>query len=127
MKPIIELLKTMRGRLPLFVGSNSIGALAMFLRGYSFASETSGLGQEDKFLSAFQEMVQKRYAVKISKSWEQIIMFQCCDDNEAIEVFWRLFDEFVKVTCGKRKPNEVDGAYPSDSAPQADNLSSASA
>jgi len=94
MNPTTELLHEMRGRVPMYVGSNSIAKLAAFLRGYQYALERQGLGQEDKFLSDFQEMVQDRYGVKISKAWEDIVQFQSSDDDESMAMFWRLYDEF---------------------------------
>jgi hypothetical protein len=94
MTPTIELLEEMRGRVPMHIGSNSIVKLASFLRGYQYALEKHGLGREDNFLAAFQEMTQERYAVKTSKAWEDIILFQSSDDQEAMELFWRLFDDY---------------------------------
>jgi hypothetical protein len=77
----------------MYVGSNSIVKVAAFLGGFQYALEKLGLGQGDNFLSDIQELVQDRYEVKISQSWENIILFQSSDDNEAMDIFWRLFDE----------------------------------
>jgi hypothetical protein len=95
MNSVVDLLQEMRGRIPMYVGSNSIVKLAAFLGGFQYALEKQGLGLNDTFLSDFQEMVQDRYGVKISKAWEDIIQFQSSDENEAMETFWRLFDEYA--------------------------------
>lgn len=102
MTPIIQLLNEMRGRLPMYVGANSIAKLAMFLRGYSYALRQHGLDEGDAFLSEFQAMVATRFDVKITRSWENIILFQAVDDQEAVALFWELFDEY----CAHRKQQE---------------------
>jgi len=103
MNPILELLREMRGRLPMYLGSNSLTKLASFLRGFEYALEKLGPAPEDHFLAAFQDAVQTRYAVKVSRSWEDILLFQSSDENEAIDLFWRLFDDFcVKLTSGEK-------------------------
>src|SRR5712691_4536753 len=102
MNAILDLLKEMRGRLPMYLGSNSLTKLASFLRGFEYALEKQGLHPEDHFLSAFQEAVQTRYAVKVSRSWEDILLFQSADENEAVELFWRLLDDF----CANLHPGE---------------------
>jgi hypothetical protein len=94
MSPTIELLEEMRGRVPMYIGSNSVAKLASFLRGYQCALEKYGAGRDDDFLANFQEMTQSRYGVKVSKAWEDIILFQSCDDHEAMELFWQLFDDY---------------------------------
>jgi hypothetical protein len=103
MDPALELLKEMRGRVPMYVGSNSLAKLATFLRGYLYALKKINAHKGDDVLPAFQEFVQTRYAVKISKAWEDIIFFQSIDDNEAIDTFWRLFDEFCQSASSTNK------------------------
>jgi hypothetical protein len=98
MSPTIELLEEMRGRVPMYIGSNSVVKLASFLRGYQYALEKNGLGRDDNFLAAFQEMTQSRYGVKVSKGWEDIIRFQSSDDQEAMDLFWRLFDDYCAAS-----------------------------
>ena len=96
MDPTIELLKEMRGRVAVYVGSNSITLLATFLGGFVYALEKYGLAQNAQFLPAFQKMVAARYGVQIPKAWEEIIRFHSSGENEAIDIFWRLFDEFLE-------------------------------
>ena len=72
MNAMVELLGEMRGRVPMYVGTNSVAKLAPFLRGYQYALEKQGLGRDADFLSAFQELAQSRYGVKTSKAWEDI-------------------------------------------------------
>ncbi len=56
MSPMVDLLGGMRGRVPMYIGTNSIAKLAAFLRGYQYALEQHSLGQDDNFLAALQEM-----------------------------------------------------------------------
>ena len=78
----------------MYIGTNSIAKLAAFLRGYQYALEQHSLGQDDNFLAALQEMAQSRFGVKISKAWEEILLFHSSDDNEAMDFFWRLYDDY---------------------------------
>jgi hypothetical protein len=93
MSSVFELLQAMRGRVPMYVGSTGIVKLAGFMWGFQHALEQYGV--HDTFLAEFQLLVQNRYAVKISKGWEEIIRFYSTDDNEAMATFWQLFDEYT--------------------------------
>ena len=96
MSQIHNLLNEIRGRVPMYVGSNSLAKLATFLRGFKFALDKYGLAASDDFLSRFQDWIQQRFAITLSKSWEKIILFHSVDDNEAIETFWTLIDEYLR-------------------------------
>jgi len=87
----------------MYIGANSIVNLLMFLRGYSYAMEISGLCEDDTFLLDFQDAVQTHYGVTLSKNWAEIIHFYSADDNEAVAIFWRLFDVFCDDRGVKRE------------------------
>src|SRR4051812_27891261 len=96
MSPIIKLLQEMRGRVPMYVGTNSLVQLAYFLRGYEHACKQLGAARDDHFLSDFRDWIRRRFSVSISKSWDDIISFQTADENEAMEYFWELLDEYLQ-------------------------------
>ena len=91
---VAEQLHWMRVRAPMYVGSNSLYKLAAFLRGYEYAAEKFG-GHVDDFLQGFQDWIRKRFAVTISKAWEDIICFYTSGDDEAMKLFWELLDEYL--------------------------------
>jgi hypothetical protein len=99
---MVEQLQFMRVRVPMYVGSNSLYKLAAFLRGYKYAAEKFG-GEVDDFLPGFQDWIRKRYAVTISKAWEDIISFYTSGDDEAMKLFWELFDEYLAEKKEKTK------------------------
>ncbi len=103
MSAVIELLKEIRNRRPsMYIGKPSVILLAAFLGGYDYALYRHCAIKRDDFFGAFQEWVANRYSVRISQSWENIIQFQCVDEREAMELFWKLLDEFIA-----ERPTEV--------------------
>ena len=89
-----ELLDEIRPKVPMFVGTHSLTKLADFIRGYSFACYEQWPEYEREFLSEFQRWVEKRFDVKISQSWANIILFQTLSESSALDLFWKLLDEF---------------------------------
>ena len=104
MSPIVEQLQQMRPRITMYVGSNSLTKLAAFLRGFECAVAKFGSAADDPFLRGFQDWIAKRFAVSISKAWEDIISFHSSGDSEAMEWFWELFDEYLA-----EKKDELSG------------------
>jgi hypothetical protein len=94
---ILDLLKEMRRRpLAIYLGEVSLTKLAFFLRGYEHAVMTLDQKAEERFLSAFGDWVRQRFhGQNINQSWENVILFQCINETEAVQLFWKLVDEFV--------------------------------
>ena len=95
MSPIIDLLMEMRRRPALYIGGDSVVKLAAFLRGYSHALDQHCSMKTHQFLEGFREWVAKHFSVTISQSWENIIQFHSADEKEAMQMFWRLMDEYL--------------------------------
>jgi hypothetical protein len=95
MSPIVDLLRKMRSRPALYIGGDSLVKLAAFLRGYSYALDQHSSMKTHQFLDRFREWVANRFSVTISQSWENIIQFQSADEKEAMQMFWRLLDEYL--------------------------------
>ncbi len=95
MNPILELLARIRPRPALYIGYESILRLAFFLRGYSCALDEHLALDTHRFLQVFQDWVASRFSVTSSQSWENIILFQCVDEREAMQLFWDLLDKYV--------------------------------
>jgi hypothetical protein len=98
MSPLVELLGEIRKRPAMYLGSEDVVKLAAFLRGFQHALHQYEIARQDTFLRDFRDWVAKRFAVSISRSWEGIIAFQAVDDREAMELFWKLLDEYLLET-----------------------------
>jgi hypothetical protein len=93
----------------MYVRDASLGRLADFLRGYHLALAQHKVPGDHSVLSGFQVFVAQRYSVKISQSWDNIILFQAAHNNEALEMFWELLDEYlaqqgISLDCEYRPP-----------------------
>ncbi|MGH7170285.1 MAG: hypothetical protein ACRELG_08430 [Gemmataceae bacterium] len=92
---MLSLLKQMRGRLGMYVGTSSVIRLAAFLRGYDLAMEQFGGGVADPFLLVFRDWIHQRFQSS-QHSWEDTILQHSADEADAVKRFWELLDEFVK-------------------------------
>ena len=95
MSDTLDLLKEMRGRLGMYVGSSSLTKLASFLRGYDHAAERLGVRKSDPFLASFRDWIHQRFHCS-SRSWEDTILGQSADEADAVRYFWELLDEYLK-------------------------------
>lgn len=82
----------------MYIGSSSLKNLAMFLQGFTHAAYKVGV--RDHTLSHFQEWVEKRFDIHVSRGWWEIIEFHSGDGAEALNSFWKLFDEYLEQSSG---------------------------
>ncbi|MEC4818115.1 MAG: hypothetical protein SAK29_33315 [Scytonema sp. PMC 1069.18] len=92
-----KLLEWIKKRPGMYLGSASITRLDMLLRGYSLAKREVGLPptEQEQNFDGFQSWVQERYGVKSNQSWAKIILFYSTDEQEALERFFELFEEYL--------------------------------
>jgi hypothetical protein len=101
MSDTLSLLKEMRGRLGMYVGSTSLTKLAAFLRGYDYAAVRLGTRAPDPFLAGFRDWIHQRYQSS-SRSWEDTILSQSADEADAVGRFWELLDEYARQSTPER-------------------------
>ena len=91
-----EILKGIKKRPGMFLGTSSITKLDMLLRGYTQARREAGLAptDEEKEFEGFQKWVQEKYEIKSGQSWAKIILFYSIDDYEALQRFFELYEEY---------------------------------
>ena len=111
MSDLYELIRQIKNKPGLFIGSPSVSSLFMFLNGYRFARRQMNLSisaQEQEF-QEFQPWLQERYAIKSTHSWSQMILFHSIDERDAFERFFILFDEFLQrgLPSAIKQPGEV--------------------
>jgi hypothetical protein len=94
---IFELLNNIKKRPSLYLGGNSINHLKAFLDGYYFCKHSFELSNslQDQLWFTFQQWIEKKYSIKTSQSWAQIILFFSTDECEALKKFFELWEEFM--------------------------------
>jgi len=89
-----EIVNKIKRRPALYISAPSILYLRVFFEGYFCAlgdQEASEIGRE---LTDFQTWVVKKYGVGPGHSWDQVILFFSANEIEALDLFFRLFDEY---------------------------------
>ncbi|AVH65880.1 hypothetical protein [Nostoc sp. 'Peltigera membranacea cyanobiont' N6] len=102
-----EILKGIRKRPGMFLGTSSITRLDMLLRGYSLARREVGVPptEPEREFEGFQSWVEDKYGINSGQSWAKIILFYSVDEYEALHKFFELFEEYLH----QNKSSEVDG------------------
>jgi hypothetical protein len=97
MADVNNLLKRIREKPGMYLGSPSVSALFMFLEGYSTAQADLNipLSEQDKEFREFQRWLQKRENITTSASWAKIILLNSPDEEYAFARFFDLYDEFL--------------------------------
>jgi hypothetical protein len=91
---MLSLLTEMRHRpIGIWVGEKSLTKLVHFLHGFSFA--LSRIGLDDSLLADFGEWIRRRYPTKLSIGWWTLICQNSTDEDQAVDRFFELLDEFV--------------------------------
>lgn len=91
-----KLLGRIKKRPGMYLGTSSITRLDMVLRGYTLARREVGLEPTDEEIEfeGFQSWLTKKYEIKSNQSWSKIILFYSIDEQEALEKFFELFEEY---------------------------------
>ncbi|HEV3142307.1 MAG TPA: hypothetical protein VGZ47_00315 [Gemmataceae bacterium] len=105
MKQFQELLAGLRSRPGMYIGKPSVTRLAFFLRGYDHAMWQMGQAKTD-LLAGFRDWIQKRYN-STKHSWEELILRESSNEEDAFRRFWTLWDEYQKESKVVKRPPEV--------------------
>ncbi|MGL6337683.1 MAG: hypothetical protein ACRC80_00920 [Waterburya sp.] len=103
MPSIYELLKNIKQRPKMYLGSLSITKLHMLLIGYNIGKMEKNLNkiEEDSKFRDFQQWIQEKYNVLSSKSWANIILENSMNEEDAFNKFFELFEEFINEVSQK--------------------------
>jgi hypothetical protein len=101
-----EILKGMKKRPGIYLGSSSITRLNMVLRGANLARREVGVPptEPERKFEGFQLWVQEKYGINSGQSWSKIILFYSVDEYEALQKFFELLEEYLN----RNKSSEVD-------------------
>lgn len=80
----------------MYLGRASIVCLQAFLSGYSIAQYELGVTQspQDKDFQEFPEWVRQKFKIQTSQSWANILLFYAEDEQKALDLFFKVFEEF---------------------------------
>ncbi|MEH2365892.1 hypothetical protein [Nostoc sp.] len=92
-----EILGAIKKRPAMYLGTSSITRLDMLLRGYSFARREVGVPptEPEREFEGFQSWVEEKYGINSGQSWSKIILFYSVDEDEALQKFFELFEEYL--------------------------------
>lgn len=98
--PIIALLEKLRIRTAMYIGSRSITRLRTYIDGYGHGLDDSNFDSHDPEYYGFQGWIERRYRSQTSHGWDQLILFYCQDERDALDQFWTLLDEYLAECRG---------------------------
>jgi hypothetical protein len=107
-----EMLDSIKQRPGMYIGRCSLTRLRSFLDGYMGARADLGipLTQQEKEFNQFPDWIQDRFKITSTQSWDSIILFHSADEREALDNFFKLFEEFrqsVKVNFDAGQSQEA--------------------
>ncbi len=94
MNSVKRLIFRIKTRPELYIGSRSLSLLQAYLYGWLNRDEASVV--DGNLIGEFQGWIAEKYRISSTQSWAQIILFYSVDERDALEKFFRLFDEFLK-------------------------------
>lgn len=92
MQTLDALLSAVEKRPPMYLGGRSLSCLKSFIDGWMYAR--GGASEDLQVFDGFQRWVQQRFGINTSQSWAKIILFFSQDDSDALDSFFRLFNEY---------------------------------
>ena len=107
MSILFDLLKKIKTKPGLYLGTASITNLRMFILGYRFARSELGIANteaESDFYKNFQPWLQNRLSIRTVNAWDKIILLTCIDEKAAFDYFFQLLDEFLQ----RDKSQDID-------------------
>ncbi|MBD2461373.1 hypothetical protein H6G89_09970 [Oscillatoria sp. FACHB-1407] len=107
MSTLFDLLKKIKTKPGLYIGTASITHLRMFIIGYQFARSEIGIANTDAesdFYKNFQPWLQNRLSIRTVNAWDKIILLTCIDEKAAFDYFFQLLEDFLQ----RDKSQDVD-------------------
>lgn len=87
----------------MYLGFSSIRYLHCFLAGW-FHRSYDDIADAELF-GEFTDWIAKRYKVTSTQGWVKIIEFWSIDEVQALELFYKLLDEFQAIKIKRSKKN----------------------
>ncbi|MCD1258185.1 hypothetical protein B5M42_004945 [Paenibacillus athensensis] len=87
-------IQQMKQRPAMYMGRKSLHLLQAYLNGYIAYHNEVHDEPNYFFLPELQEYVQQRYNLHTTHSWASLITFFSGSDEDAVDIFYKLLDEF---------------------------------
>ena len=97
---IIELIKLIKPFPILFIRKHSIFNLEVFIDGWYYRDEDEDV-KADILYKEFYEWLRKRYNMRDSRGWANILYYKFETEEKALDEFFILFNIFYKETYGE--------------------------
>jgi hypothetical protein len=92
MASIVTLIDEIKSRPAMYLGRRSLSCLRSFLDGWCYRDKEEPC--DASFFRGFHEWVERKYGQKDTQSWDRIILFYSQDEADALDRFFKLFDEY---------------------------------
>lgn len=99
MSGLYQVIEKIKAEPESYIGQPSISIMRLFLVGYEFARSELEIAPTDSdidFHDNFHSWIQKKYKVRTSNSWANIIMLYCLNEQEGFQSFFSSLDEFLQ-------------------------------
>jgi hypothetical protein len=103
-------------RTGMYVGTASLSKFADFLRGYEHAVYRLKPDEADPFLGEFRDWIYHRFQTNENIKWETVILRHSADEEDAVNRFWKLLDEFVQKRGGQEASSTTAPSHSSQGA-----------
>jgi hypothetical protein len=99
-----NMLQSIKQQPGMYLGKCSITRLRAFLDGYIGARQDLGLPltQQEKEFGGFQDWIQEKYKITSTHGWDSIILFYSADERDALDNFFKLFEQFFNSESASR-------------------------
>ena len=93
-----ELFQKIEKRPEMYLGRCSIYDLKAFHDGYITAKQElrATFTEEDEDFTGFHDWLENRLNVKSNGSWEKMLVFRSKNERKALDLFFKLLDEYIK-------------------------------
>ena len=97
---IIELIKLIKPIPKLFIRKHSIFSLEVFIDGWYYRDDKEDV-RASVLYTEFYEWLRKRYNMRDSRGWANILYYKFETEEKALDEFFILFNMFYKETYGE--------------------------
>ncbi len=101
MESFDEFVKKMKCSVPrVYFCQDSITHLEAFFEGYWYAKREFNIPttEKDREFKKFREWMRTKYTVGQDRSWSRVILFYSEDERDALNNFFKLYEEFKNQT-----------------------------
>jgi hypothetical protein len=109
---IHELLQRIRKHNGALLGRKSAETLSAYLAGFALARRGSEDSPDDDFLRGFDSWVHRRFRTDSTQGWARIIASYCNDGPEELDLFWKLYDQYMARHRTARRPARTNSHAP---------------